>query len=557
MSRKTRKLMWSVPLIAAVAVIGALAIFAAQPAENTQAHDLDMPGIVMDVTAEAKGRDTIDVSWKAPASGGAPDYYRIDRSENGDSWMRLVEMHTGSTSYTDMYKLKPGKPYHYRVFAVNSAGIGESSDTTAGSMATTDDAERPGVVRMLTGKAMGPNQIDLSWYPPEDDGGSPITRYCISTAGTGGTLPLPDETATPPNFGAENACMYTTPPTGNDAVSGVSVGLTAIRAANGAGVIVIRAPEGDGKVSYMHKRLVAQTERQYEVYAVNEKGFSTVATAIAPRPQTDAPGKPGKPTLRAVATATAGTVNLFWTWPADNGGSSIVNFDVDTKAGSDPWDSADGEILAANDDVTAAGLTDTAAQDDQTITGTTSFRVRANNGTEDSDWSNIVTVKYDGTAFTVEPPPAVADLAATSDGNTPPNGQLRQIDLTWTDAQNTSFYIDFRKGATGSWMVLQGNTGYTRSTYNHRNLDPDTDTDNTNDYEYRLFPFRNGAYGAPHTAVVEGSTTQATEPPAVRNVRTSSDDPTMIKVQWGQANGGWRAAHHRLPHRNRVGWHFP
>ena len=44
MSRKTRKLMWSVPLIAAVAVIGALAAFVVLAPNGAQAHD-EGPGI--------------------------------------------------------------------------------------------------------------------------------------------------------------------------------------------------------------------------------------------------------------------------------------------------------------------------------------------------------------------------------------------------------------------------------------------------------------------------------------------------------------------------------
>ena len=43
MSRKTRKLMWSVPLVAVFAVIGALAIFVVQTPNLAQAHDV--PGV--------------------------------------------------------------------------------------------------------------------------------------------------------------------------------------------------------------------------------------------------------------------------------------------------------------------------------------------------------------------------------------------------------------------------------------------------------------------------------------------------------------------------------
>ncbi len=525
MSRKTRKLIWSAPLVAVFAVVGALALFVALAPNGTQAHDLELPGIVTGVTATADGRDMIDVTWKMPADGGAPDYYRIDRSSGptaGDVWMRLVEMHTGSTSYTDTMGLKPGMPYHYRVFAVNTAGTGPSSDLTASSMATTDGPGRPGVVRMLTGKVIGPNQIDLSWYPPASNGGASITRYCVVTVA--GTAALP----------ALTGCEDDTTP--HDAA-----GITTITETGAGGTIVIRAPEGDGKVEFMHKNLPASTARKYEVYAVNSVGVSTAATAVAPVPQTDDPGKPGAPTLRVTVgedEAVLNAVNLYWTWPADNGGADITTFAVATKVGSGSWTVADADsaLPGASQDGVAA------QQAGRTITGTTSFRVRATNGTKNSDWSNIVTVRTkpnaDNSAQLLAnvSPPAVTNLRASIDTS------MRQIDLTWTDVSNTSYLIDVRKNvATGRWMTLQSNTGYTRSTYNHRGLDPDTNATNTDDYEYRVFSFKDGAYGPPPAdATVTGrtedirvgSTSQATKPASVRGLETSSDDPTKITLEW-------------------------
>ena len=58
MSRKTRKLMWSVPLIAAVAVIGALAAFMTLTPNNTAEAQADAasgsgPATLMDLVAFA------------------------------------------------------------------------------------------------------------------------------------------------------------------------------------------------------------------------------------------------------------------------------------------------------------------------------------------------------------------------------------------------------------------------------------------------------------------------------------------------------------------------
>ena len=517
MRSKTKKLIWLAPIAAVIAAIGALAIFAAQPAEETQAHDLAAPGIVTGVKATAQGRDTIVLSWNAP-SGGAPDYYRIDRSlpDDSDNWMRLVEMHTDSSlSYTDKMKLKVNKTYHYRIFAVNVAGTGPSSDLTANSMATTDDASQPGPVEMLAAEVVGPNQIDVSWNPPLDGGGASITRYCIVTVvGTGN---LPDL----------GTCAGNTSPTSASDIATITT-------TDAGGTIVIRAPQADGKVTFMHKKLPASTARKYEVYAVNSKGVSTAATAVAPVPKTKAPSAPGAPTLHVVANA-LNDVDLYWTWPINNGGANITTFDIRTKVESGSW-----TITGANNNQIAGGTTGTEPQaTDRSITETTSFQVRAFNGTADGSWSNTVTVKVKSGALAVTAPAPVSGQTSTADTG------LRQVDLKWTDVENTSYLIDFRKG-TGNWTALQSSTGYSDATYNHKGLDPDTDNDNTNDYSYRLFSYANGAAGVP--VGVTSSTSQATTPPGVRGLKTSSDDPTKIKVEWSKptTDGGQPITGYRI-----------
>ena len=555
MSRKTRKLIWSAPLVAVFAVVGALAIFVALAPNQAQADHVELPGIVTGVMAEADGRDTIDLTWKAPADGGAVDYYRIDRSlpDDNDNWMRLVQMHTEGTSYTDMTDLKANKTYDYRVFAVNAAGTGPSSDLTEKSAATTADTSRPGPVRMLTGKVMGPTQINLSWYPPESNGGAGITRYCISTAADGHT----DGLVVPGADGALAGCTHNTPPT-TDASEQFNSGNTDSGDTTGRGVIVILAPEGDGKVEFMHEKLPASGSQEYEVYAANSKGISTSAAAVEPTPQTGTAGKPGAPILRAAA-ATDRTVSLYWTWPADNGGADIANFDVDTKVGAADWDSLDGTFaVSGNENVVPTQGATVQLAVATPLDATTSYRVRANNGVMDSAWSNVVTIRITGTsaggdlALATESPVAVTGLPQVI-----PSAQLlRQINLTWNDVQNTSYLIDYRKsGNTSNWMSLQGNTGYSKSTYNHRNLKPDDDDTSPAavnpapadaDYIYRVFPLKSGIYGP--AALGYGSTAMAEKPAAVTGLKTSSDDPTKIKLEWNKptVDGGETITGYRI-----------
>ena len=70
MSRKTRKLIWSAPLVAVLAVAGVLAMFAAcSPTGSAQADHIGLPGAPMNVTAEAAetdGHETLILKWEAP-----------------------------------------------------------------------------------------------------------------------------------------------------------------------------------------------------------------------------------------------------------------------------------------------------------------------------------------------------------------------------------------------------------------------------------------------------------------------------------------------------------
>ena len=545
MSRKTRKLIWAAPLMAAFAVVGALALFMALAPDPARADHVELPGIVTGVTATADGRDTINVKWKAPADGGAVAYYRIDRSMNGVAWMRLEQMHTGSTSYTDTMGLKPGMPYHYRVFAVNSAGSGPSSDLGADNMATTAMAGAPGPVRMLTAAAMGPNQVNLSWYPPTDNGGASVVRYCISTWPADATIPadatLPGDAA-PTSADNDPAdateCLHDTTLTT----------LPAENAADDEGVIVVRAPQGAGKVEFMHKELPHSHARHYQVYAVNSVGFSTVPSQPNPQPRTAKAGKPSAPHIRMTIGAFSATpsTDMWITWPDDDGGAPLTQWTVQqniraprARLDDDNWSVGGGfadlnintlgDTNTIEEEVRGAGAQCTSCTVGQNLS--TSYRVRFESAVADGEWSNYITAHVSDTAILNPPAPAPPTGLEATEG-----ADLRRIDLSWDKVPEVGYVIDYREAVVvnndptagsvnkGRWKQLQKNTGYTEGTYRHHGLKPGTT------YEYRVFPVRRGSYGVP--VAVTGTTKAATVPGVVTELRTSSDDPTMIKVEW-------------------------
>ena len=183
MSRKTRKLMWSVPLIAAVAVIGALAAFVTLGTGDLFATELtDAPqNLVVKAAADNAGRTALVLTWDAPAAGETPTGYRIDVSEDNDKYtfLAMTDANTRTYTHSGIKGSTSGVTSYYRVFAMNSHGSGAVSTWESG---TTKKITVPGQVAFPDPTPNGPTMINLRWTAPEN-GGADILGYCILAVG--------------------------------------------------------------------------------------------------------------------------------------------------------------------------------------------------------------------------------------------------------------------------------------------------------------------------------------------------------------------------------------
>ena len=138
MSRKTRKLIWSAPLVAAIAVIGALALFMTLTPNQAAAQTSATPGQVQNFAIEATGPTTIKLTWGAPTEGGRPTGYRIDVSDDGYTWELLSESVPGQDDEYDHDDLMARETKYYRIFAHNQGGgqIGPVAMPSPTSIAT-------------------------------------------------------------------------------------------------------------------------------------------------------------------------------------------------------------------------------------------------------------------------------------------------------------------------------------------------------------------------------------------------------------------------------------
>ena len=409
MSRKTRKLMWSVPVMAVLAIAGALAMFAAQVPGSVFANPLPAaPANLMVAPASGDaGRTTLVLTWDAV--DGATGY-RIDASDNGFVWETLVAADAGHTMTTYMEDgLTSEDTRWYRVFAVNDHGVGPVSSPNSGE---TDERVMPGSVRNFTATADGRNQINLTWDPPMDDGGEKITAYEIQYYNTGVDDPnwyglLSDGSGT-----AE----------GNNAATAYLLVTQADYMKNGGyedkDSTTLSLDPGDSRMYRIRAVNVAIPDDRATLTAADRSKDWVEATGM-----TQAAANPGAPTgLTAVNTA-EGTVRLYWFDPENNGGWGITNYVIQVRRNVS---GADWKDLP---DVPDAGGYAADAFDTEPIATEESYNFRIDDAG----------AQVHQAEFTSVPPTYDADGdAGTAGDNTPVGWQFRVLAETTDDGDDDS-----------------------------------------------------------------------------------------------------------------------
>ena len=246
----------------------------------------DVPAAPTNLTATPRGTSQITLSWTTPTNNGGARItgYRIEVSEDeGSTWTDL-RPNTGAVTTMFLHtNLRPASTRHYRVSAINRAGVGEASNVAR----ATTEATFPGVPRELTAEANGTSQIDLSWEEPASDGGARITGYRIEVSED--------------------------------------------RGANWQDLLAnTRTP----RTTYAHTGLEPGTTRSYRVSAINRIGVgraSRIANATTDATVPDAP-------TGLVATAASPTrIDLTWVAPAYDGGAAITGYRIEVSETGAAW----------------------------------------------------------------------------------------------------------------------------------------------------------------------------------------------------------------------------
>ncbi len=217
----------------------------------------------------APGNSQVVLTWSAPASDGGASIigYNVYRSTSPGTETLLISLGDLLT-YTNT-GLTNGVTYYYRVSAVNSEGESAFSNEAWATPATVPTSPLDLVA------TPGDAQVVLTWNVPTDEGGASITSYCVYRSTSPGTETL--------LITLGNVLTYTDTVVSN------------------------------GQIYY------------YRVSAVNSVGEGPLSNEAYAIPEVIT--EPSAP-LNLVAAQDVAKVILTWEAPADEGGSSVIQYIV-------------------------------------------------------------------------------------------------------------------------------------------------------------------------------------------------------------------------------------
>jgi len=156
------------------------------------------PDLPRQVSAERRDRAAL-VTWSPADGNGAPVLGYAVTVSPGD---RIIEVPGDQTSLL-VDGLDEVGPYVFRVTATTR--IGTSSPSGPVSVVFAEVPGAPTVLQAVPGN----HAATVSWVPPSDDGGTPVTGYTITVQPGGRRIEIGTETTSWSVFGLDNGAAYT------------------------------------------------------------------------------------------------------------------------------------------------------------------------------------------------------------------------------------------------------------------------------------------------------------------------------------------------------------
>ncbi|GBN20312.1 Twitchin, partial [Araneus ventricosus] len=169
---------------------GIYKIFASNPHGQDQA---DVEITVLSKSSKPEGplevsdvkKDGCKLKWNKPKDdGGHPlEGYLVEKQDpESGTWVPVGKTHSPEMEVTG---LTPGKPYNFRVKALNPEGESDPLETYQPIIAK-DPFKESGAPGKPEVTDWNKDHADLKWTAPENDGGAPVTAYVVEKKEKGG-----------------------------------------------------------------------------------------------------------------------------------------------------------------------------------------------------------------------------------------------------------------------------------------------------------------------------------------------------------------------------------
>ena len=295
------------------------------------------PGPPLHLTVETQNRDELWATWTRPQRRDDDDRnlyvdsYRVQWKEGSGDWETPADVTEATLTpmsarffYTHVIEgLPPGVEYEVRVIATNAVGDSEPSNVATG---------------MIEPDSSGQQSTELRSNSPATGGpgisGTPLVGETL-TATTSG---IQDEDGL---TDADFAYQWVRSELGSNSetdIAGATGSSYAVTSDDAGKAIKVRVTFTDD--------------------AGNEESLTSFGVIAAPAlPEAQVPDPPGRPDVSPHAS---GSLAVYWTGPASDGGSAVTGYRVQWKEAADSWDTAAdvSEATATETSHTITGLTD-------------------------------------------------------------------------------------------------------------------------------------------------------------------------------------------------------
>lgn len=369
------------------------------------------PNPPQNLVASIYSSTQINLSWNAPSSNGGPPVtgYKIDYMLDSGVFTTIVA-NSGSTLTTYSHTgLQTGHTYTYRVFSINSVGIGNASNTA--SAIPTQVITVPGSPT-LSATSLSSTSISLSWMPPSSDGGSAINGYKIEYA--------------------NGTSTYT----------------------------ILVANTGNTQTSYIHNGLSTGASYTYRVTAINSIGAGNPSNVVTAQPQDTK-----TPTIITAVAISPTSVKISWIQPSQTYGQIISGYKIDQVISGNflPIDDTASSVTS----YTIPNLTT-----GKTYTFAVTALLSGGSQTNPSPTVSVTPTSTSSAPNSSDQPPsqtpAPQQNLALPD---PPSGinatliSENTVRISWVAPSNngklpiTGFKIESKTGTSDTWSTITSNTG--------------------------------------------------------------------------------------------------